>query len=83
MVPVRAAVLAAAVVAAFALWCHLAVRCPLRRPQGFCPGPHNITLYDRPHLGYPVYEGRAATVWDGDQRCAAYCAQSPCAVWCR
>jgi hypothetical protein len=51
--------------------------------EGYCPGPSNITLYDAPYKGYPTYEGRGATWWDGDRRCAAYCQQSPCVVWCR
>ncbi|MDE2095892.1 MAG: hypothetical protein KGL39_01445 [Patescibacteria group bacterium] len=45
-------------------------------------GPYNIQLYDVP-LYYPDYVGRAATSWDGDKRCAAYCEKEPCAVWCR
>ena len=46
-------------------------------------GPYNIGLYDRPYEDYPFYEGRAETAWDGDRRCAAYCGQSPCTIWCR
>jgi hypothetical protein len=49
----------------------------------YCPGPGNLNLYDRPYENYPTYEGRGATWWDGDRRCAAFCQQSPCAVWCR
>ena len=51
--------------------------------DGYCPGPGNINLYDHPYKNYPTYEGRGATWWDGDRHCAAYCGQSPCAVWCR
>jgi len=51
--------------------------------EAFCPGPHNIGLYDHPYKGYPTYEGRGATWWDGDNRCAASYQQSPCAIWCR
>ena len=54
-----------------------------RPREGVCPGPHNINLYEVPHAGYPSYEGRGATRWDGTRRCAAYCQQSPCAIWCR
>ena len=50
--------------------------------EAFCPGPHNINLYDHPYR-YPTYEGRGASWWDGDRRCASYCQQSPCVVWCR
>lgn len=50
--------------------------------SGYCPGPHNIGLYDKPY-NYPTYEGRGATAWDGDRHCAANCQQSPCVVWCR
>ena len=51
--------------------------------DAFCPGPKNINLYDHPYKDYPSYEGRGALWWDGDHHCAAYCQQSPCAVWCR
>ncbi len=56
---------------------------PASAQSGFCAGPHNIGLYDWPYKNYPTYEGRGATWWDGDRRCAAYCQQSPCTVWCR
>ena len=49
----------------------------------YCPGPHNVTLYDSPYKNYPSYEGRGAVWWDGDRRCTASCQQSPCVVWCR
>ena len=49
----------------------------------FCSGPHNIGLYDQPYTNYPSYEGRGATKWDSDRRCAAFCQNSPCTVWCR
>lgn len=48
----------------------------------FCAGPYNLQLYDYPYL-YPKFEAPAALSWDGDRRCAAYCAQSPCTLWCR
>ena len=52
--------------------------------EAFCTDhPHNIGVYDRPYTNYPSYEGRDTTWWDQDRRCAAHCAQSPCAVWCR
>ena len=51
--------------------------------EAFCPGPHNVNTYDHPYKNYPSYEGRGASWWDGDHRCASYCAQSPCTVWCR
>ena len=58
-----------------------------RHSEPYCPGPqcppHNLGLYDAPHQGYPFYEGRAALAWDADGRCAASCAQLPCAIWCR
>jgi hypothetical protein len=53
------------------------------RKAHYCPGPHNITLYDSPYTNYPSYEGRGAVWWDGDRRCSASCQQSPCVVWCR
>lgn len=48
----------------------------------FRAGPRNLGLYDVPYL-YPTPEAPEALSWDGDRRCAAYCAKSPCAVWCR
>jgi hypothetical protein len=53
-----------------------------QRGGTFCPGPYNIGLYDSPHF-YPTYEGRDSVEWDGDRRCATYCQQEPCVVWCR
>lgn len=53
------------------------------RRARYCPGPHNVTLYDSPYKNYPSYEGRGAVWWDGDRRCSASCQQSPCVVWCR
>jgi hypothetical protein len=50
----------------------------------FQSGPYNIGVYDSPYENYPYYEGRAETSgWDGDERCVAYCEQSPCTIWCR
>ncbi len=45
-------------------------------------GPYNIQLYDRPYY-YPRWEGNHNLWWDTNARCAAYCTQSPCVVWCR
>ncbi len=57
-----------------------------RRPRhprdGYCAGPYNMQLYDSPYK-YPYYEGLETMDWDGDARCVAYCATSPCTVWCR
>ncbi len=58
-------------------------RARAHRKSRYCPGPNNVGLYDKPYKNYPTYEGRGATWWDGDRRCAAFCQQSPCAVWCR
>ena len=44
---------------------------------------NNIGLYDHPYKNYPVYAGREDTLWDWDRRCAAYCQQPPCTIWCR
>lgn len=56
-----------------------------RRQNKFCSGagPGNIGLYDWPQKNYPRDEGRRATRWDSEKACVAYCAQPPCAVWCR
>ena len=75
-----AAVLTALVVVLTLLYAWYAHR---RARDRYCSGPRNITLYDHPYKNYPSYEGRGATWWDGDRRCAAFCQQSPCAVWCR
>ena len=83
MKPLDAAVLTVLAVAVV-----LAVAWHGRRGRGgFCPGPrcppYNLGLYDAPHEGYPVWQGRAALGWDSDGRCAASCAQLPCTIWCR
>jgi hypothetical protein len=51
--------------------------------EGYGKAPYNLGVYDQPHRNYPRYEGRAAVNWDPDNRCAAYCTQPPCTVWCR
>jgi hypothetical protein len=51
--------------------------------SGYCSGPSNIGLYDHPYLYPAANEGRQTVCWDGDRRCAAFCQQSPCTVWCR
>ena len=45
-------------------------------------GPYNIQLYDKPYY-YPKWEGNHQLWWDTNARCAAYCAQTPCTIWCR
>jgi hypothetical protein len=85
MNPTDAAILTALVLVITLLvaWYAHRRRGPQGVRSGYCAGPHNIGLYDQPYTGYPVYEGRGATRWDGDRRCVSYCQQSPCAVWCR
>jgi hypothetical protein len=77
-----------ALLAAAAIIAILALAAAWRARRGkeaspFCSGPYNIGVYDSPYTNYPVYDGRASVRWDVDGRCAAYCSQLPCAVWCR
>jgi hypothetical protein len=83
MKPTKAALLTALVIALVLLIVWLA-RAPRARRRGdsYCPGPYNIALYDWPYF-YPAYVARASVEWDGDKRCASYCQQPPCVVWCR
>jgi hypothetical protein len=39
-------------------------------------------LYDRPRV-FPLYTARPLLAFDPEGRCAAWCGQRPCAVWCR
>lgn len=82
MRPANAALLTALVIALIVAFVFvLSLTAPGR--DRYRSGPENVGLYDRPYKGYPHYEGRHATWWDGDRRCAAFCQTSPCAVWCR
>ncbi|HVE13176.1 MAG TPA: hypothetical protein VNI01_07275 [Elusimicrobiota bacterium] len=39
-------------------------------------------FYDRPRV-YPLYTARPLLAFDPAGRCAAWCSQRPCTVWCR
>lgn len=76
-------------VAALILFVLLLVACAKKREQRKhrkhgepMSGPANIQLYDIP-LWYPNFVAKTLMKWDGDKRCAAYCGQEPCAIWCR
>ncbi len=44
-------------------------------------GPYNIQLYDTPRV-YPRYQSRPYYAALGSERCAAYCREDDCTVWC-
>lgn len=86
MKPTDAALLTAIIIVlllAAAAWHGRKASQAAKQRAGYCPGPGNVNLYDSPYKNYATYEGRGAAWWDGDKRCAAFCQQSPCAVWCR